>query len=103
MRHKLREGEGGKASRSKPELILCREDGRVTLFMSIDNGHLKTCGSPGVDWRYMSPKSICIEVESKRSGRGAGSIIEMAQCMAKMTGYKLRDELVKCDIGRMRK
>ena len=83
--------------KGKPELILCRDEGRVTLFLAVNDGHLQTCGTPGVNWRYMSPKSICLGVESNR-GRGAGGLIEMAQCMAKMTGYRLRDELVKCDI-----
>lgn len=87
------------AKAGKPELVLCREDGRVSLFISVNNGHLQNCGTPGVDWRYMSPKSVLIDCESGR-GRKAGSLIEMARCLAKMTGYKLRDELVKCDIGR---
>lgn len=96
---KIREGEGGKkANPGKPEIILCREEGRVSLYISVDNGHLQRCGTPGVNWRYRSPKSILLEVETGR-GRRAGDIIDMGRCLADMTGYKLRDELTACDIG----
>lgn len=86
-----------KEKKGKPELILCRDNGRVSLFISVNNGHLNTCGTENVDWRYLSPKSILLEVESGR-GRNAGHIISVAQNLQKMTGFKLRDELVKCDL-----
>lgn len=96
-----REGEGGKKTTGKPEIVLCREDSRVSCFLSVADGHLKACGSPSVDWKYMSPKSILLWVEGRSSI--AGSVIEKAQCLAKMTGFRLRDELTACDIGRKRK
>ncbi len=109
---KTREGEGGKSAASrfaklghgtgKPEIVLCREDGRVCCFLSVDNYHLNPCGSPGVDWKYSSPKSIMVWAESGR-GQSAGHIIENSQFLAKMTGYKMRDELTACDIGKNRR
>jgi hypothetical protein len=38
-RKPLREGDGGKKTKGSPELILCRDDGRVCLFISVNNGH----------------------------------------------------------------
>jgi hypothetical protein len=87
-------------TKPRPEIILCRDDGRVALFISVNDYHLNSCGSPEKDWRYLSPKSICLGTESGR-GTSAGHLIKLAQCLAKMTGYKLRDELVSCDLSTM--
>lgn len=86
-----------KPDKPRPEIILCRDDGRVACFISVKNYHLNTCGVPGRDWRYLSPKSICLGTESGRGGPSAGHLISMAKCLATMTGFKLRDELLSCD------
>lgn len=93
--HKLREG------RSKIAIHLVRDFGRVACFMSVDNGHLKQAGTPGVDWAIASPKSILLWMETRR-GPAAGDIIEHAQYLSRMLSLPLKSDLMGVDLGRRR-
>jgi hypothetical protein len=79
-------------SRAKAALHLVSEDGRVCLFVSVENGHTNPCGSPGKDWKYCSPKSVLLDSESKR-GATVAHIIERAESLSDMLGLPIIDEV----------
>lgn len=81
-----------KHTRSKAALHLVREDGRVCLFVSVANGHMNTCGTPGVDWKYCSPKSVLLKAESPR-GSTVANMLEVAESLSDMLGLPIIDEV----------
>ena len=79
-------------NRAKAKLHLLSENGRICLFLSVENGHLNTCGTPMKDWKYCSPKSVLLDVETKR-GQTVSHMIEKAECISDMLGIPMVDEV----------
>lgn len=77
--------------RHKAKLHLVREEGRVNLFISVENGHTNPCGSPGKDWKYCSPKSVLLDTESRRGS--VANMIEKAEALSDMLGLPIIDEV----------
>jgi hypothetical protein len=78
--------------RQSAALHLVSEEGRICLFLSVGNGHLNQCGTPQVDWRYCSPKSVLLDAETKR-GQTVAHMIEKAECISDMLGIPIVDEV----------
>lgn len=77
---------------SKKIVVLCRENGRVTCFVSIGDAFLNRAGTTE-DWAYNSPKSVCVWSEGR--GMMAGSIIDKARNLSKLLAIPLVDLLTK--------